>query len=83
MPRRTSTRTVTSSATPQAPVILQQLDTPYDFNIHQLRRHWKWAAFSQFFFTFSPLLAMSDVTLVVSSYLIASARHFHHPVVRS
>ncbi|KAH0833157.1 hypothetical protein J3R83DRAFT_12183 [Lanmaoa asiatica] len=63
MPRRTSTRTVTSPATPQAPAI-PQLDTPYDSNIHQLRCHWKWAAFSQFFFTFGPLFAMPDVTLV-------------------
>ncbi|KAG8213169.1 hypothetical protein J3R82DRAFT_11580 [Butyriboletus roseoflavus] len=64
MPRRTSTRTVTTSATPHAPAIPQQLDTPYDSNIHQLRRHWKWAAFAQFFFTFSPIFAMPDVTLI-------------------
>ncbi|KAF9223586.1 hypothetical protein BS17DRAFT_780857 [Gyrodon lividus] len=66
MPRRTSNRTVTSSfATPQAPsVVLQLLETPYDSNIHQLRRHWKWAAFCQFFFTFNALLAMNDVTLI-------------------
>ncbi|PFH53210.1 hypothetical protein AMATHDRAFT_1625 [Amanita thiersii Skay4041] len=29
-----------------------------------LRTQWKWAAFSQFFFTFSPLFAMNDVSLV-------------------
>ncbi|KAG9315126.1 hypothetical protein JVU11DRAFT_4249 [Chiua virens] len=67
MPRRISARTVTSSATPQAPATPQQLETPYDSNIHQLRRHWKWAAFSQFFFTFSPLFAMPDVSLTVLS----------------
>ncbi|KAF8802419.1 hypothetical protein BYT27DRAFT_7112212 [Phlegmacium glaucopus] len=32
-------------------------------NISLLRQQWKWAAFSQFFYTFSPLFAMSDVTL--------------------
>lgn len=69
MPRRISTRTVTSSATHQALPVPEQIETPYDSNIHHLRRHWKWAAFSQFFFTFGPLLAMSDVTLIVSSSL--------------
>ncbi|KAF8558093.1 hypothetical protein OG21DRAFT_1595512 [Imleria badia] len=64
MPRRISTRTITSSATPLAPDVPQQPETPYDSNILQLRRHWKWAAFSQFFCTFSPLIAMSDVALV-------------------
>ena len=72
MPRRASARTVTSPAPSQAHSAPQQLETPYDANIHQLRRHWKWAAFSQFFFTFSPLLAMTDVTLTVSSYFISS-----------
>ncbi|KAN0093108.1 hypothetical protein V8E55_003892 [Tylopilus felleus] len=64
MPRRISTRAVTSSATHQALPVPEQIETPYDSNIHHLRRHWKWAAFSQFFFTFGPLLAMSDVTLI-------------------
>lgn len=36
----------------------------YD-NIQQLRRHWKWAAFSQFFYTFAQLLQMPDVKLTV------------------
>lgn len=67
MPRRTSTR-VTSSVTPQATAVAFQLLTPAaDPNILQLRRHWKWAAFSQFFFTFNALFAMSDVTLIVST----------------
>ncbi|KAG6853957.1 hypothetical protein C0991_012103 [Blastosporella zonata] len=29
----------------------------------QLRTHWKWAAFSQFFFTFNHLFSMNDVSL--------------------
>ncbi|KAG1821960.1 uncharacterized protein BJ212DRAFT_1334762 [Suillus subaureus] len=64
MPRRTSTR-LTSSATPQAPSVSFQLPaSDADPNILQLRRHWKWAAFSQFFFTFNALFAMNDVTLI-------------------
>ncbi|OJA10917.1 hypothetical protein AZE42_08233 [Rhizopogon vesiculosus] len=64
MPRRTSTR-VASSVTPQATAVSFQLPiTAADPNILQLRRHWKWAAFSQFFFTFNALFAMNDVTLV-------------------
>lgn len=30
-----------------------------------LRTNWKWAAFSQFFFTFNPLFNMDDVNLAV------------------
>lgn len=64
MPRRTSAR-LTSSATPQAPSVSFQFPaSDADPNILQLRRHWKWAAFSQFFFTFNALFAMSDVTLI-------------------
>jgi len=64
MPRRISAR-LTSSATPQAPSVSFQLPaSDADPNILQLRRHWKWAAFSQFFFTFNALFAMSDVTLI-------------------
>ncbi|KAJ6603991.1 hypothetical protein B0H10DRAFT_1957566 [Mycena sp. CBHHK59/15] len=32
-------------------------------NLSRLRTHWKWAAFSQFFYTFLPLFAMEDVSL--------------------
>lgn len=64
MPRRTSAR-LTSSVTPQAPSVSFQIPaSDADPNIIQLRRHWKWAAFSQFFFTFNALFAMNDVTLI-------------------
>lgn len=64
MPRRTSTR-LTSSVTPQAPSVSFQLPaSDADPSVLQLRRHWKWAAFSQFFFTFNALFAMTDVTLI-------------------
>ncbi|KAJ7017514.1 hypothetical protein C8F04DRAFT_1085451 [Mycena alexandri] len=36
---------------------------PVDLNLARLRTHWKWAAFSQFFYTFSHLFAMEDVSL--------------------
>ncbi|KAJ6570295.1 hypothetical protein DFH09DRAFT_1154608 [Mycena vulgaris] len=36
---------------------------PYAQNLARLRTHWKWAAFSQFFYTFSHLFAMEDVSL--------------------
>lgn len=32
-----------------------------------LRTRWKWAAFSQFFFTFNHLFAMNDVSITVST----------------
>ncbi|KAG1717855.1 uncharacterized protein EDB91DRAFT_1188088 [Suillus paluster] len=64
MPRRTSAR-LTSSATPQASSVSFQLPAQdADPSILPLRRHWKWAAFSQFFFTFNTLFAMNDVTLI-------------------
>ncbi|KAJ3559421.1 hypothetical protein NM688_g348 [Phlebia brevispora] len=43
--------------------ILPIPDATYNDNIATLRRQWKWAAFSQFFYTFDTLLAMPDVTL--------------------
>ncbi|KAH7884569.1 hypothetical protein F5I97DRAFT_1929415 [Phlebopus sp. FC_14] len=64
MPRRTSTRAITS-ATPQAPyTAVEASPTSLDPNVLLLRRQWKWAAFSQFFFTFNGLFAMNDVTLI-------------------
>jgi len=72
MPRRTSTR-VTSSVPPQTTAVSLQLPASVeDPTILQLRRHWKWAAFSQFFFTFNALFAMNDVTLIVSTILLTS-----------
>ncbi|KAJ7123339.1 hypothetical protein C8R46DRAFT_928223, partial [Mycena filopes] len=39
------------------------LDDQTRLNRSCLRTHWKWAAFSQFFYTFSHLFAMEDVSL--------------------
>lgn len=66
MPRRTSNRVICpSSTTYQSPAPPSEPPiSPLDPNVSQLRRQWKWAAFSQFFFTFNALFAMSDVALV-------------------
>lgn len=77
MPRRTLTpATPTPSATvlsvPRDPSVLAQTDPAWAANLQLLRRQWKWAAFSQFFYTFAPLLAMDDVTLAVSFIYFAS-----------
>ncbi|KAI0749906.1 hypothetical protein C8Q80DRAFT_1120027 [Daedaleopsis nitida] len=44
-------------------ILAPQSDPEWADNLRTLRRHWKWANFSQFFYTFAPLLAMSDVFL--------------------
>ncbi|KAF8896489.1 hypothetical protein BD779DRAFT_1668267 [Infundibulicybe gibba] len=59
MPRRASARTNTSVEEPA----LHSLPSSSPDALIILRSHWKWAAFSQFFYTFAPLLAMSDVAL--------------------
>ncbi|EGN99035.1 hypothetical protein SERLA73DRAFT_54656 [Serpula lacrymans var. lacrymans S7.3] len=64
MPRRTSARTAASSSTPRAAspaysTSAQSLSP----ELQELRRQWKWAAFSQFFSTFSSLFALSEVTV--------------------
>ncbi|KAI0833758.1 hypothetical protein BC628DRAFT_1308266 [Trametes gibbosa] len=68
MPRRTAT-----PATPAPPASLPppprdianlaESDPQWADNLRILRQHWKWANFSQFFYTFAPLLAMPDVFL--------------------
>lgn len=75
MPRRIATRNSTAdSATPHAPSpgLAPQTFLPSD--VLELRRQWKWAAFSQFFFTFAPLFNMDDVSIAVSTLLL-SGRH--------
>lgn len=46
--------------------LLPPSDSTYATNISTLRRQWRWAAFSQFFYTFAQLLQMPDVLLTVS-----------------
>lgn len=41
-------------------------DGAYLTSLALLRRNWKWAVFSQFYFTFAPLFAMNDVPISVS-----------------
>jgi hypothetical protein len=66
MPRRAA-----ASAAPATPTPLtdsshtQQLDDPFAPQVSLLRRQWKWAAFSQFFYTFATLFALPSVSLSV------------------
>lgn len=92
MPRRTATPATPAPSAPLPPpprdlVALAESDPEWAHNIRILRRHWKWANFSQFFYTFAPLLNMSDLFLSVSavSYLpsLPSTRHIVPPCPRT
>ena len=49
-----------------APTIHNQtIPSPLKTQVTLLRRQWKWAVFSQFFYTFATLFAMPDVSLSV------------------
>lgn len=71
MAPRTSARLLTSSSSTPAPTTsraVQPTAQPASTappQLLELRRQWKWAALSQFLFTFAPLIALEDVTLVV------------------
>ncbi|KAI0723682.1 hypothetical protein C8Q72DRAFT_981055 [Fomitopsis betulina] len=69
MPRRTLTPATPAPPLPPAvlpkdPAQLELSDPVWAASLRLLRRQWKWAAFSQFFYTFTHLFAMNDVTLV-------------------
>ncbi|EAU85649.2 hypothetical protein CC1G_10921 [Coprinopsis cinerea okayama7 len=63
MPRR-STRQIASAQQEQVPEqpLQQQLQGP-DANLFNLRRHWKWAAVTQFYYIFADLFATNDVSI--------------------
>ncbi|KAG6825696.1 hypothetical protein H0H92_002791 [Tricholoma furcatifolium] len=61
MPPRTSARAQPRPMSPPAAPTPKQ--PTQSEPIAQLRTNWKWAAFSQFFFTFNHLFNMSDVSL--------------------
>ncbi|KAI0788075.1 hypothetical protein C8Q74DRAFT_1349421 [Fomes fomentarius] len=68
MPRRTATPATPAPSAPLPPpprdlVALADSDPEWAHNLRILRRHWKWANFSQFFYTFAPLLNMPDLFL--------------------
>ena len=77
MPRRAVASATPNRASPNVSLrddsILPLQDASYHDDIATLRRQWKWAAFSQFFYTFNQLLAMPDVTLTVRLSLFALA----------
>lgn len=62
MPRRSSGPAATLSTQETSSVTPSHL--PPD-NITVLRSQWKWAAFSQFFYTFNDVLAVNNVSLGV------------------
>ena len=75
MPRRTLTPATPATPPPPAvlpkdPAQLELSDPLWAANLRLLRRQWKWAAFSQFFYTFAQLLQMPDVRLAVSVSLL-------------
>ncbi|KIK62360.1 hypothetical protein GYMLUDRAFT_495420 [Collybiopsis luxurians FD-317 M1] len=65
MPRRASARTAAQNAASSQSEPSSIFAPPQSLpeNLVVLRKQWKWAAFSQFFFTFSPMLSMDDITL--------------------
>ncbi|TFK47754.1 hypothetical protein OE88DRAFT_1738283 [Heliocybe sulcata] len=66
MARRTVTASNRASAIASPTPHATQTPVPSssDPDLALLRRQWKWAAFSQFFYTFSKLFAMEDVTIM-------------------
>lgn len=66
MPRRAAALATPSTSTPLTdPIHNPQQDDPFAAEVSLLRRQWKWAAFSQFFYTFATLFAAPDVSLTV------------------
>lgn len=67
MPRRAAA--LATPATTSTPLtdgtLIPQSDDPFASQVSLLRRQWKWAVFSQFFYTFATLFAMPDVSLTV------------------
>lgn len=81
MPRRSSTRFQLQPQQSSPPPPPQSIngDNPStgDDPMLQLRTQWKWAAFSQFFFTFNHLFAMNDVSLNVCRISTCFSSNMH------
>jgi hypothetical protein len=66
MPRRAAALATPATSTPLTDAtLIQQSDHPFASQLSLLRRQWKWAVFSQFFYTFATLFAIPDVSLTV------------------
>jgi hypothetical protein len=66
MPRRAAALATPATPTPLTDgTLIPQSDDPFASQVSLLRRQWKWAVFSQFFYTFATLFAMPDVSLTV------------------
>lgn len=87
--RRARLASTSTSSTPTpatVPTRIPTLARPASADLPQLqelRRQWKWAAFSQFFYTFAPVFAMEDVSLTVRSpiHIVCPRSHFLPPRV--
>ncbi len=66
MPRRAAALATPATSTPLTDSThIPHSDDPFASQVSLLRRQWKWAAFSQFFYTFATLFAMPGVSLNV------------------
>ena len=75
MPRRAPALATPSTSTPLTDLSHNpQLDDPFATETSLLTRQWKWAAFSQFFYTFAALFAMPDVSLTVCHFSLPSSK---------
>ncbi|EIW84183.1 hypothetical protein CONPUDRAFT_163372 [Coniophora puteana RWD-64-598 SS2] len=63
MPRRNPARQQPRPSPPPPPQRLPPPPPQLSDDVLQLRRHWKWAAFSQFFYTFNQLFGTNDITI--------------------
>ena len=68
---RPSTRSTRSTnnrppSSPPPPLPPSPEEETYLANLTLLRHSWKWAVFSQFYFTFALLFAMDDIPISVS-----------------
>src|SRR6266446_3384824 len=73
MPRRAAALATPATSTPLTDgTLIQQSDDPFASQVSLLRRQWKWAAFSQFFYTFATLFAMPEVSLTVRQLFLLS-----------
>jgi hypothetical protein len=73
MPRRAAALATPATSTPLTDgTLIPQSDDPFTSQVSLLRRQWKWAVFSQFFYTFATLFAMPDVSLTVRQFSVSS-----------
>ena len=87
MPRRSAQSAVLATSASSTPrrdnSTFPPSDDPFQAELFVLRRQWKWAAFSQFFYTFATLFAMEDVMLSVRVFASSIGRISHSEAISS